>query len=98
MDFVIGVIIILVVAFVGVKIAKFSEKKRVGAEWDGVIVKKYMASYSDEDGNVTKVPTLQIQIGGGKKKRLSVGAETYNSLNEGDRVKKSAGQKDPVKA
>jgi hypothetical protein len=35
---------------------------------------------------------------GGKKKKLSVAAATYNSLSEGDKVKKEAGQKDPVKA
>lgn len=97
MSFVIGLIIIILVIVGGVKLSKRSAAKRLAQEWSGTVVKKWMASYSDEDGNVTKTPTIQVQLDDGKKKKFSVGGDTYNSLNEGDKVKKSAGQKDPAK-
>jgi hypothetical protein len=98
MDFVIGVIIIAVVIFIGAKLAKRATANHLAEAWTGTVVKKWLASYSDEDGDVTKVPTIQVQIDGGKKKKLAVSAEIYNGLSEGDKVQKTAGQKDPVKA
>lgn len=97
MDFVIGLIIIAAVIFVGAKLSKRSSAKRLADAWSGTVVKKWLASYSDEDGDVTKVPTIQVQIDGGKKKKLAVSAGVYNSLNEGDKVQKTAGQEDPAK-
>lgn len=98
MDFIIGLVIIAAVIAAGVWWAKRSNDKRLAEVWTGTVIKKWMASYSDDDGNVTKTPTIQVQIDGGKKKKLSVAAATYNALSEGDKVKKEAGQKDPIKA
>jgi|GEM_PF-2177257 len=98
MDVALGIVIMVVVIAGGVMWAKRSNSKRLAEAWTGTVVKKWIASYSDEDGNVTKVPTVQVRLDSGKKKKLSVAAATYNGLSEGDKVKKGAGQKDPAKA
>jgi len=98
MDTVIGVVIIVAVIVVGVLLANRASKKRKAETWTGTVVKKWLASYSDEDGEVTKVPTIQVARSDGKTKKYAVSAATYNSLNEGDSVKKEAGSSDPVKA
>ena len=97
MNFVIGLVIIAAIIFGAVKLTKRSDAKHLAEAWSGTVVKKWLATCSDED-SIKKVPTIQVQIDGGKKKKLPVSAETYNSLSEGDKVQKSAGQKDPVKA
>lgn len=97
MNFVIGLIIIALIIFGAVKLTRRSDAKRLAEAWSGTVVKKWLATYSDED-SVKKIPTIQVQIDGGKKKKLAISSETYNSLSEGDKVQKTAGQKDPVKA
>lgn len=98
MDTVIGILIIAAVVVAGVLLAKRASKKRKAEVWTGTVIKKWLASYTDEDGETTKVPTIQVKKEDGKKKTYSIGAATYNSLNEGDTVKKEAGSRDPVKA
>ncbi|MHB8247054.1 MAG: DUF7489 domain-containing protein [Acidimicrobiales bacterium] len=82
----------------GIWFTKRSTQKRLDQDWSGTVVKKWLAAYTDDDGVVTKTPTIQVQIDGGKKKKLSVTPSTYNSFAEGDTVKKTAGQTDPIKA
>lgn len=97
-DYVVGIVVIAAIVVFFVWLGRRSDKKRSAQSWTGTVVKKWLASYSDEDGNVTKTPTIQVQIDGGKKKKYAVKADTYNALSEGDKVKKDAGQMDPVKA
>ena len=97
-DYVIGIVIIAVIVVFFVWLGKRSDKKRSAQSWTGTVVKKWLATYSDEDGNVTKKPTIQVQIDGGKNKKYVVRSDTYYALSEGDKVKKEAGQMDPVKA
>lgn len=97
MDTVIGIIIMAATIVGGVLLANRSTKKRKADTWTGTVVKKWIATYSDEDGNTTKTPTIQVQKDDGKKKKYAVSATTYDSLSQGDKVKKEAGQMDPVK-
>ncbi|HVS58878.1 MAG TPA: hypothetical protein VHD60_04075 [Candidatus Saccharimonadales bacterium] len=97
MDTFLGFVIIIAVIAGGIWLANRSSKKRMAQEWDGTVLKKWISTYTDEDGDTTETPTIQVQIDGGKKKKMTVSAQTYNALNAGDKVKKSAGQKDPAK-
>jgi hypothetical protein len=67
MDTVVGLVVIAAIVAGGVWLTKRSSKKRLAVVWTGTVVKKWLASYSDEDGDVTKIPTVQVQIDGGKK-------------------------------
>lgn len=96
-DYVVGILVIAAIVGFFIWLGKRSNKKRSAQTWTGTVVKKWLATYSDEDGEVTKAPTIQVQIDGGKKKKYAVKADTYNALSEGDKVKKEAGQMDPVK-
>lgn len=98
MNTAIGILVVIVLIGGGVLLSKRSDKKRLNDTWNGTVTKKWLATYTDEDGDVTRTPTIQVQIDGGKKKKLAVSAATYNDLAEGDKLKKVVGQKDPVKA
>lgn len=71
--------------------------------WTGVVTRKGSGTNVDEDGERTTYWTLDVKRDdNGKNKHYIVGhevsAELYNSLAEGDKVSKPAGQKALVKA
>lgn len=98
MDTAIGIIIIVAIIGIFVVLSNRGAKKRKEDTWTGSVVKKWISRYTDEDGDTTETPMIQVQKDDGKKKKYAVSAATYNSLSAGDKVKKDAGQMDPVKA
>lgn len=72
--------------------------------WTGVVTRKGQGTNIDEDGERTIYHTLDVvRDDSGKKKHFVVGRgqvspQLYNSLNEGDKVVKPAGQKNLEKA
>lgn len=98
MDTFIGILVMVGLVGGGIWLANRSANNRKADAWTGTITKKWISTYTDEDGDTTETPMIQVQKDGGKKKKYAVKAATYNSLNQGDKVKKDAGQMDPVKA
>lgn len=98
MDIFIGIVVLVVIVGAAVLITNRGAKNRKADTWTGTVIKKWIASYTDEDGDTTETPMIQVQKDDGKKKKYAVQAGTYNSLNQGDNIKKEAGQMDPVKA
>jgi len=72
--------------------------------WTGVVTRKGHGTNTDEDGERTTYWTLDVKRDdNGKNKHFVVGRghvspELYNSLNEGDKVVKPAGEKRLQKA
>lgn len=72
--------------------------------WTGVVTRKGHGTNTDEDGERTTYWTLDVKRDdNGKNKHFVIGhgqvsPELYNSLNEGDKVAKPAGQKNLQKA
>ncbi|MFC1622233.1 hypothetical protein ACFL13_02555 [Patescibacteria group bacterium] len=71
----------------------FSRKQRIKSSWRGTLEKKN--KISDEGGISFR---LVIKTSEGKRKRISVKKDLFNSFNEGDRVVKNSGEYDPKKA
>lgn len=97
MDTVIGIAIIAAVIIAAIWWTKRSNDKRKAEVWTGTVEKKWVSSYTDEDGDTTRTPMIKVLKDDGKKKKYSVSTETYEALNEGDKIKKEAGQIDPFK-
>lgn len=72
--------------------------------WTGVVTRKGQGTNVDEDGERTTYWTLDVKRDdNGKNKHFVIGhgqvsADLYNSLKEGDKVSKPAGQKTLQKA
>ena len=65
--------------------------------WTGVVTRKGSGTNTDDDGERKTYWTLDVKRDdNGKNKHFVIGhevsAELYNSLNEGDKVAKPAGQ------
>jgi len=98
MDFLYGVIVIVVIVALAIVLGRLATNRRKQSAWTGEVVKKAVSASTDEDGDQTVYFKVTVaQDGDGKKRVHKVTKDIYDRFEVGDHVVKSAGTLDWVK-